>query len=164
MKKMHFLGLAILSFSIALLSFSGDHFAGTEQDLNKEQTHIKGSKVVFTQVVHLEGSNEIPAVETDAKGIAILRMTEDRMLYSKVIVNNSDPMEDGMLTAAHIHFGDATSTGGVMLFLVHEPSEFGMNTVRQVSMEQYNAILNNPLYVNAHSTLHPSGLVRGQIR
>jgi hypothetical protein len=80
------------------------------------------------------------------------------------MVHKVDPVEDGTLTAAHIHTGAAGQTGGPIVFLAHNVSDFGENIVQQLTAAQYNAILNEPLYVNAHSTEYPDGLVKGQIR
>lgn len=135
--------------------------AGTEK-----ARYINGSRVIFNEVIQLYGANEFPVpVETQAHGIAHLRLTEDGTLYSKVIVTQVDPEEDGALTMAHIHPGTATQTGPPLIWLVHDVSEFGKNVViHDLTSEQVTAILEAPLYVNAHSTVYPAGLVRGQIR
>lgn len=152
-------GAALLFFS-----FNTDSFTTMEKEQDQKVSSINGSPVVFTQVVHLEGENEIPAVPTEAKGIAILRMTKDRKLYSKIIVHKLNPEVDGTLLFAHIHRGSSTENGGVMVFLAHDITDFGENMVQTLSVEHYNAILNDHLYVNAHSTVYPRGIVRGQIR
>ena len=164
MKKMLVLTALAGSFALLSLSFTLNPFASPDNVWDLNATTINGSPVVFTQVVHLEGDNEIPAVPTDAKGIAILRMTKDRTLYSKIMVHKVDPETDGDLLFAHIHRGAANVNGGVMVFLAHDIDDFGENMVQTLSLEHYNAILNDPLYVNAHSTVYRGGLVRGQIR
>lgn len=164
MKQMLALKTLIGGAALLFFSFNLDPVTTLEKDLDQLVHSINGSPVVFTQVVHLEGENEIPAVPTEAKGIAILRMTEDRKLYTKIMVHKLDPETDGALLFAHIHRGTATQNGGVMVFLAHDITEFGQNIVQTLSEEHYNAILNDPLYVNAHSTVYPGGIVRGQIR
>lgn len=165
MKKMlawkMFLGGAALLF----FSFSSNPFPLLDKEATQEVTTINGSRVVFTQVVQLEGENERPVpVETEAKGIAILRMTEDHKLYSRIMVHKLDPEEDGELLFAHIHTGGINQSGPPIVFLAHDISEFGVNMVQNLSDELYNAILEDPLYVNAHSTVYRGGIVRGQIR
>jgi hypothetical protein len=164
MKKMLVLTVLMGSFALLSLSFTSNPFTPQNSEWDLKTTSINGSPVVFTQVVHLEGDNEIPAVPTDAKGIAILRMTQDRKLYSKIMVHKLNPETDGDLLFAHIHRGTATENGGVMVFLAHDIDDFGENMVQTLSLEHYNAILNAPLYVNAHSTVYRGGIVRGQIR
>lgn len=152
--------------ALLLFSFNPNPFPSADQQLNGEVTTINGSRVVFTQVVRLEAENEVLPVDSDAKGIAILRMTEDRMLYSKVIVQKVEE-DDGELTAAHIHVGAEGVAGPVMIPLVTATfSSFGTNTVQELSEEHYNNMLNEELhlYVNAHSTVYPAGIVRGQMR
>jgi hypothetical protein len=164
MKKMMAFKALVGAFALLFFSFTSNPWDSLDQEIKNGPATINGSKVVFTQVVHLDGASEVPAVDTEAKGIAILRMTEDRTLYSKIMVHKLDPEEDGALLFAHIHTGTATETGGVILFLAHDINDFGVNMVQTVSEDLFNAILNDALYVNAHSTLHTGGLVRGQIR
>ena|SRR5688500_11017372 len=155
--KQLILKLILLALVPAFVSF-------TTFKESQSQEYINGSPVIWVEVVHLSGDNEVPPVNTDAKGIATLRVTQDMMLHSKVIVQKVDPVDDGMLTASHIHIGAAGVNGGVLLFLAHDPGEFGVNMVQQLTTAQYNAILNDALYVNVHSTVYPAGLIRGQIR
>jgi|SRR5215204_3807246 len=164
MKKMLALKALIGSFALLFFSFTSDHFASAGKEWNLNASTINGSPVVFTQVVHLEGDNEIPAVPTEAKGIAILRMTKDHKLYSRIMVHKLDPATDGELLFAHIHRGSVTENGGVIIFLAHDIDDFGEHMVQTLSEDLYNAVLNDPLYVNAHSTVYPRGIVRGQIR
>ena len=130
---------------------------------SEQTTFLNGSPVVFTQVVHMTADEETLPVDSDAKGIAILRLTADMTLYSKVIVNRLET-DDGMLTAAHIHTGAPGETGPPIIFLAHDESEFGQTMVQQLTPELYDAVLNDALYVNAHTTVYPAGIVRGQIR
>lgn len=165
MKKMLSWKLLFGGAALLLFSFNTNPFPSPDQELNGDATTINGSRVVFTQVVQLEGENERPVpVETDAKGIAILRMTEDHKLYSRIMVHKLDPEDDGSLLFAHIHTGGVNQTGPPIVFLAHNISEFGVNMVQDVTNAQYEAILEDALYVNAHSTVYPAGIVRGQIR
>lgn len=123
----------------------------------------EGSKVVFTQVVQLEGANEVPAVITTAKGLAIIRVTANKKMYSKVIVKK---LEDGdTWTASHIHMASKGVNGPVKIFLCHNAAEFHVNRVTQLTDAQFNLVMGtDPLYVNAHTVKKPGGKIRGQIR
>ena len=44
--------------------------------------------VTFAASVSLSGANEVPAVTTTATGVALLRITADNKLYSKITVTN----------------------------------------------------------------------------
>ena len=166
MKKLLALKALTAVVALLLLSFNNTPFTSLEEEFNQEVSYINGSKVVFTQVVHLEAENEVLPVDSDAKGIAILRLTEDRTLYSKVFVHKVEA-DDGDLTAAHIHTGAEGVAGPVLIPLVTPTfSGFGENSVQVLNEVQYNTLLNEQadLYVNAHSTVYPAGIVRGQIR
>ncbi len=130
---------------------------------NLKNTNEKlGDQIVFTQVVQLEGSQEVPAVVTEMKGLAILRVSADKVLHSKVIVQKL--AEGDVLRASHIHIGAMGVNGGVRIFLAHNPSEFGVNIETQLTDAQYDLIMNGACYVNVHTNFKPGGMIRGQIR
>lgn len=118
--------------------------------------------VTFASSVALSGMNEVPAVNTTATGMALLRITADNKLYSKVTVTN---MEAGdALTAGHIHTGAAGTNGAVMLGICASAADFGVTKVYTPTSAILTSIKTDALYVNVHSTNRPSGIVRGQIR
>jgi hypothetical protein len=119
--------------------------------------------IVFAKDVTLLGSNEVPPVSTTATGLAILRLTSDKVLYSKVTVNNLE--SNDTLTVAHIHPGATGVNGPPLIFLCNNVNDFGVLKISTPLPDaQYNQLLNDPMYVNAHSRRHGPGLVRGQIR
>lgn len=121
-----------------------------------------GGPYVLNMVVHLSGDNEVPAVNTTAQGRVHLRLTSDRTLYSKIMV---DQLEEGdVLRFAHVHIGAAGVNGPVRIFLAHTADDFGKNMVQTLTPEQYDLLLNDEVYANAHSNFYPPGIVRGQIR
>ncbi|RYY96782.1 MAG: CHRD domain-containing protein, partial [Chitinophagaceae bacterium] len=112
--------------------------------------------------IPLSGTNEVPAVTTTATGLATLRLTTDKKLYAKITVNGLEAGD--ALTAAHIHPGATGTNGTVLIGIYSTAADFG--TVKSISLTdaQYNALKNDPVYVNAHSNNHQPGLIRGQIR
>jgi hypothetical protein len=127
-----------------------------------ESNRNGGGRYVLNMVIPLSGDEEVPAVNTPAKGIAHLRVGSDKKLYSKVIIQN---LADGdVLRFAHVHAGATGVNGPVRIFLCHTAEDFGENIVTDLTDEQYNLLLNDATYVNAHSNFSPGGLVRGQIR
>ena len=121
-----------------------------------------GGPYVLNMLVHLSGENEVPAVTTTAKGRVHLRLTADRILYSKIMV---DQLEEGdALRFAHVHLGAAGVNGPVRIFLAHTVDDFGKNMVQTLTPELYDLLLNANVYANAHSNFYPGGIVRGQIR
>ena len=63
--------------------------------------------------VVLSGLNEVPAVTTTATGIALVRVTANKQMFTRVTVTG---LETGdALTAAHIHKAAAGVNGAVMI-------------------------------------------------
>jgi hypothetical protein len=111
---------------------------------------VSDEAIVFSMVVQLTGSEEVPSVNTETKGIAILRISKSKKLYSKII--------------AHVHAGMAGANGPVRVTLAANASEFGINKVIQLTDAQFNLITEGFAYVNVHSNFFPAGIIRGQIR
>jgi hypothetical protein len=120
------------------------------------------SKVTFAADVTMTGANEVPAVTTTATGLATIRVTEDKNIYVKVVVSNLESTD--ALSAAHIHSGASTVSGPVILGFYSAATDFGVVKKLALTDALYTSLLNDVIYVNAHSTTRPSGLVRGQIR
>ncbi|MBC7849604.1 MAG: CHRD domain-containing protein [Chitinophagaceae bacterium] len=112
--------------------------------------------------IPLSGANEVPAGTTAATGLAILRLTSDKILYSKISVTGIEAGDS--IRVAHIHRGGAGVNGPVRLFLANNIDEFGVVRVIPVLDSIYTMIKNDPMYVNAHSKIKAAGLVRGQLR
>lgn len=118
--------------------------------------------VTFAASVSLSGANEVPAVTTTATGVALLRITADNKLYSRINVSNLESTD--ALTMAHIHSGAAGSNGGVLIGLCSSAADFGITKINSPSATIINSIKADALYVNVHSTTRTSGVIRGQIR
>lgn len=126
---------------------------------------------------HLTGAQEAPdPVETQAQGQIILRLSKDGTeLRYKLIVANIDDV-----TAAHLHLGVVGMAGPPVAFLFEgEPS----GTVNGVLSEGtitaddligplageplsalVDALEDGDIYANVHTTAHPPGEIRGQLR
>jgi hypothetical protein len=118
--------------------------------------------IVMSANVPLLGTNEVPPITTTSKGNAYLRVTADKQLYSTVTVSNVEPND--VMTIAHIHKGAKGVNGPILIPLVTMPSEFGVTKRIALTDAQYNSLLSDTLYVNAHSALFPGGKIRGQLR
>jgi hypothetical protein len=125
----------------------------------------------------LEGEQEVPPVDSDAKGFAIFRLSNDGTeLEYKVIVAN---IED--VTAAHIHLAPKGENGDIVAFLFNPeaPTEGRTNgalargTITSADLvgplegatlsELIDQIEAGNTYVNVHTVEHPAGEIRGQI-
>ncbi len=118
--------------------------------------------VTFAASVSLVGANEVPAVITTATGVALLRITADNRLYSKVTVSNVEAND--ALTMSHIHSGAAGVNGSVLIGLCSSAADFGVTKINTPSPAVINSIKADALYVNVHSVNKTSGIIRGQIR
>jgi|JI10StandDraft_1071094.scaffolds.fasta_scaffold165635_1 CHRD domain len=112
--------------------------------------------------VALSPANEVPAGTSTATGLAIIRVTSDKQVYARLTVSNLETSD--ALTAAHIHKGAAGVNGGVLLGIYGAGSEFGTTKILSIDDATLTSLKNDAIYVNAHSTAKPGGIVRGQIR
>jgi len=118
--------------------------------------------IVVAEDVVLLGTNEVVPVTTMATGIAILRLTDRKKLYSRVTVTTLDAGD--ALMAAHIHTGAAGVNGGVIVTLCANAEDFGVAKMFTLTDPVFTSVKMDAVYVNAHSSIKPGGLVRGQIR
>jgi len=177
MKKNPFLKFAfVTALSLTIFSCSDSSDSSDVEQYQKSQPEIQyktsskrvanpgDQRIVFTQVVQLDGSQEVrvPAVVTETTGIAILRVSESKKLYSKVIIK--DLAEGDALRFSHIHAGAAGTNGPVRIGLADSAADFGINKEIQLTDAQFALITTGAAYVNVHSNFFPSGIVRGQIR
>lgn len=164
MKKQRFIGLLVIVMLLAAL------FANSA--LANENRNFTAS---------LKGHEEVPAVETNAQGQAIFTLSKDGSSISyKLIVANIENV-----TQAHIHLGAFGVNGPVVAWLYPPgppatliPGRFdgvlaeGAITAEDLvgplvgqSLEDLVAEMNaGNTYVNVHTSQHPGGEVRGQIR
>ena len=120
------------------------------------------TKLEMVANVLLNGANEVPAITTTATGVALLRLTSNKKLYSRVTVSG---LETGdVLNAAHIHTGAAGAIGPIYIGLYASSAEFGTAKILTVTDAQIAVLKTDALYVNVHSTAKPGGIVRGQVR
>jgi hypothetical protein len=125
----------------------------------------------------LEGDEEVPPVDSDAKGAAIFRTSNDgtELNYTLIVANIED------VTAAHIHLAPRGENGDIVAFLFDpaEPIEGRTNGVlaegtitsedlvgplaEATLSELIDEMEAGNTYVNVHTVEHPSGEIRGQI-
>ena len=154
---------AILWLPLVILILSGcDKTISTSTADRNAELKKNGNGTIWVMNVQLSGLNEVPPNDLGATGNALLRVTANKVLHSKV--NVDAPEAAGTLLFAHIHAGAAGVNGPVKIFLCHTTEDFGVNQTLQLTDEEFDMLMNDPLYVNVHSTVKPGGLVRGQIR
>jgi hypothetical protein len=121
-------------------------------------------KVELAMDIALSGNNEVPdTIFTTATGNAILRLTDDKVLYSKVTVDNLE--SNDTVTVSHIHRGGAGANGQIRIFLCNNTADFGLLKVSAPLHDTlFHMLTTDPMYVNVHSRRHGPGLIRGQVR
>ncbi len=122
---------------------------------------VCGSSVsadVIDLQITLDGSQEVPAVETTGSGTGTATLDTDTLEFSWNITFGD---LEGNPTAAHFH-GPAPqcTNGGVVIGLTPVSP---MNGAQVVSSDQVDQILAGHWYVNVHTDLHGGGEIRGQV-
>lgn len=130
---------------------------------------------------HLKGDNEVPAVETNAQGQAIFKVSKDgNSIQYKLIVANIENV-----FMAHIHNAPAGQNGGIVVWLYPSApppqlipgrsqgilaegtitADNLMGTLAgQTIADLVELIESGEAYVNVHTDQNPGGEVRGQIQ
>lgn len=111
----------------------------------------------------LEGMQEVPAVTTNAVGVASfsLNSTRDTMCVN-VTVNGLS----GAINGAHVHEGAEGVSGGVITDLTMFVSGnhiSGMLTGTNLTNAMVAKYLSGAYYINVHTAANPNGEIRGQI-
>lgn len=111
----------------------------------------------------LDGAQQVPAVTTNAKGVAsfVLNSTRDTMFVNASFVGLS-----GGVTAVHLHNGAAGVSGGVALDLMPMLSGNKLNgiiTGTNLSSNLAN-LIKSDIYLNVHTAANAGGEIRGQVK
>ncbi|MDQ3008036.1 MAG: CHRD domain-containing protein [bacterium] len=130
--------------------------------------------------VMLSGSQEVPAVSTEATGKAHIGVQQDeRMINYKIELTNAMDV-----TAAHLHCAPAGQNGPVVVGLFNNPAGVDVNGELASGMipasdllagasacspnittmsHLVQAMREGKIYVNVHTMTHPNGELRGQV-
>lgn len=109
---------------------------------------------------NLTGAQEVPAVNTNATGTAVITLTPAGLIYVITVNGLSGP-----ITGAHFHFGVAGTNGPVVIDLT---SSFGGRTTATGNLgavpdSVVAALLTGRVYLNVHTPANPGGEIRGQV-
>jgi len=109
--------------------------------------------------VTLSGEQEVPAVTTQASGSGTIVIGADKSVSGGVTTTGIQG------TAAHIHVGKPGANGPVAVPLVKRGDNgWSVGPGAKLSDAQYQSYKAGDLYVNVHSTAHPDGEIRGQLK
>lgn len=120
------------------------------------------AKLDFVTDVVLNGANEVPAATTTATGLALIRLTTTKQLYLKLTTSGIEAGD--AFSAAHIHKAAFGVNGSVFIGFYANNADFGTTKIITVDDATITSLKTDAMYVNAHSTTKPGGLIRGQIR
>src|SRR5947207_13146572 len=108
--------------------------------------------------VSLTGGEEVPPVNTQAKGSGSFRIAEDGTVTGSV---STEGMQ-GMM--AHIHQGAKGQNGPVIIPLTKNGDTYTVPDGRKLTQPQMDALKSGNLYVNVHSPQNKGGEVRAQLQ
>lgn len=109
--------------------------------------------------VKLAGAEEVPAVETKARGTGTIEINDDQSVSGSV---KTEGIEG---TAAHIHVAPAGKNGPPAITLTQtSPGVWSVPEGARLTDEQYAAFKAGELYVNVHSAAHKPGEIRAQLK
>ena len=108
----------------------------------------------------LSAAQEVPAVNTKAKGLVTFTLEED---YKTLTIYGVFDSLSGPVTNCHFHTGGFGVNGGVVLNLL--PLVKGNQISGQVTVTKaiLAAINGYGIYINVHTAANPNGEMRGQI-
>jgi hypothetical protein len=142
-------------------------------------TQMAEDETVF--VAALSGGNQMPAVETEAVGLALFVASEDGVDYALAVANIEN------MLMAHIHAGGSDESGPVAVWLdpsvdarepeLREGTTNGITAQGTITSEEFVGPLEaesldtllemmrtDETYVNVHTEQNQGGEIRGQIR
>ena len=108
--------------------------------------------------VSLTGAEEVPAVNTAAKGSGSFRVAEDGTVSGSVTT-------EGMQgTMAHIHQASKGQNGPVIVPLTKNGDTYSVPEGKKLTAAQMDALKAGNLYVNVHSDKNKGGEIRAQLQ
>jgi len=148
--------------------------SGVWADDDNQRNHVKA---------RLQGFNEVPAVSSTGTGRFQARIVDDSSIDFELTYEG---LEGTATTAAHVHLGNKSDSGGVSYFLCGgggrpactATSGTFTGTVTAADVvgpaaqgiapgeiaEIIRAMRAGITYANVHTSKHPSGEIRGQLR
>jgi hypothetical protein len=119
---------------------------------------VGGVALAADMTVTLTGSQETPAVTTDAQGISSIHVGADKSVTGSVKTSGIAG------TMAHVHQAAKGQSGPPIITLEKKSaSEWSIPAGAKLTDEQYAAYKAGNLYVNVHSDAHKAGEIRAQL-
>ncbi len=121
-------------------------------------------------VANLSGHNQAFPVASAGSGQITATLTGDQLIVTGSYGGMTGLIDLAIAGGAHIHVGFAGQNGGIQIELVPTPSTdlsggtftAALNTFT-LTQAQIDLLNNRQLYINIHTTVYPSGEIRGQL-
>lgn len=115
--------------------------------------------------VQLEGSQEVPTVNTDALGTARVMLSPD---HRSITVKGIAHGLSGDITGAHIHMAPIGLSGAVVKPMVVTGNTFAVTWTpndnnNPLTPNAVKQLMDGSFYLNVHTAANPNGEIRGQI-
>ena len=124
-------------------------------------------------VTLLAGANEVPPTASPGAGVGLVILSDDFSTMS--VIEVFDDLT-GPATAAHIHVGDPTVSGPVILPFGGFPNDTDGFYTTDLTADNFipggglqtfddavQALFDGNLYMNIHTQMFPGGEIRGQL-
>lgn len=159
-----------LADSLIEFMLTGDIYINvhTEDEANGEIRGQVKLETDFTFSIPINGANEVPPAVTPANGLAVFNLSLDRttVRYWAVAEDLS-----GVVTGAHLHYGNDLEAGGVAYVLDVESTghsvkgSFDVNAdiVSGTPAGFLDSLFQGNIYINMHTSDFPAGEVRGNL-
>nr|WP_238551905.1 CHRD domain-containing protein [Herminiimonas sp. CN] len=119
---------------------------------------MPGGMMMGRSSVRLDGSHEVPPVNSAAIGRSTITVSADKAVRGSIMTQGIDA------TAAHIHEGAAGVNGPVIIPLAkNADNAWAVPAGALLTDAQYASYMSGNLYVNVHSAAHPGGEIRAQL-
>jgi hypothetical protein len=124
----------------------------------KSNAQRQDGRIMF--VAKLNGANEVPVVNTKAKGLVTFMLEENGTL----IINGVFDSLSGAVTGCHLHNANFTATGPVVLNLTTNVKGNRLYAeIPNATKTLITQIVDGQIYINVHTALNTNGEIRGQL-
>lgn len=146
--------LSVLTVSAAAGCASRTGMPGSD----KMQGMADSSKMQRIATINLDGSHEVPPVNTSATAMGTITVSADKSVRGSIMTTGIDAR------SAHIHEG-APGTNGPVIIALEKTADntWSVPAGAMLTDAQYASYMAGNLYVNVHSAAYPNGEVRAQL-
>ncbi|HJV01234.1 MAG TPA: CHRD domain-containing protein [Burkholderiaceae bacterium] len=116
------------------------------------------SKMQRIATINLDGSHEVPPVNTTATAMGTITVSADKSVRGSITTTGIDAR------SAHIHEGAPGVNGPVIIPLEKiADNTWAVPAGAMLTDAQYASYMAGNLYVNVHSAAYPNGEIRAQL-